>query len=125
GCRNHVRNSLEKVDGVREVHVDLEKAEATVEMDKHISIHDFQQALANDGGAYTIHEEHHHSDDHDDHGIHHHDHSTPQNSPKGKGTGVFYCPMHCEGDKTYDEPGSCPICGMDLVEEISLNSVKD
>lgn len=23
--------------------------------------------------------------------------------------------MECEGDKTYDEPGSCPICNMDLV----------
>jgi heavy metal translocating P-type ATPase len=34
---------------------------------------------------------------------------------KGKGTGVFYCPMHCEEDKTYDKPGDCPICGMDLV----------
>ena len=41
---------------------------------------------------------------------------------KGKGTGVFYCPMHCEGEKTYDEPGDCPVCGMDLVEEQNLNS---
>ena len=35
------------------------------------------------------------------------------------GTGVFYCPMHCEGDKTYDKPGNCPVCGMDLVEQPS------
>lgn len=28
----------------------------------------------------------------------------------------YYCPMKCEGDKTYNEPGSCPKCGMDLVE---------
>ncbi len=27
---------------------------------------------------------------------------------------VYYCPMKCEGDKTYDEPGQCPECGMDL-----------
>ena len=25
--------------------------------------------------------------------------------------------MHCEGDKTYDKPGDCPVCGMDLVKE--------
>jgi len=25
--------------------------------------------------------------------------------------------MHCEGDKTYDKPGDCPICGMDLIPE--------
>ena len=23
--------------------------------------------------------------------------------------------MHCEGDKLYDKPGDCPVCGMDLV----------
>lgn len=23
--------------------------------------------------------------------------------------------MHCQGDKTYDKPGDCPVCGMDLV----------
>lgn len=28
----------------------------------------------------------------------------------------FYCPMKCEGEKTYPETGSCPVCGMDLVE---------
>ncbi len=29
----------------------------------------------------------------------------------------YYCPMGCEGDKTYDEPGSCPKCGMNLVPD--------
>ena len=28
--------------------------------------------------------------------------------------------MHCEGDKTYDKPGDCPVCGMDLVEQPSV-----
>ena len=27
---------------------------------------------------------------------------------------VYECPMHCEGDKTYDKPGTCPVCKMDL-----------
>lgn len=31
-------------------------------------------------------------------------------------TTQYYCPMKCEGDKTYSEKGSCPKCGMDLVE---------
>jgi hypothetical protein len=26
----------------------------------------------------------------------------------------YACPMKCEGDKTYDEAGTCPKCGMDL-----------
>ncbi|MBL7112766.1 MAG: copper-translocating P-type ATPase [Bacteroidales bacterium] len=31
--------------------------------------------------------------------------------------GTYYCPMHCEGDKTYDKPGDCPECGMHLKKE--------
>lgn len=26
----------------------------------------------------------------------------------------YQCPMKCEGDKTYDKPGQCPVCNMDL-----------
>ena len=30
--------------------------------------------------------------------------------------GEFYCPMFCEGDKTYPKNTGCPVCGMDLVQ---------
>ncbi len=30
---------------------------------------------------------------------------------------VYQCPMKCEGEKTYDKPGKCPKCGMDLKEK--------
>ena len=29
----------------------------------------------------------------------------------------FYCPMKCEGDKVYEQPGDCPVCGMHLKKE--------
>lgn len=29
--------------------------------------------------------------------------------------GKYYCPMFCEGEKTYDKNVGCPVCGMDLV----------
>lgn len=36
---------------------------------------------------------------------------------------IYQCPMECEGDKTYDEPGECPICKMDLKEvEVENNN---
>lgn len=35
------------------------------------------------------------------------------NSSKSDGA-KYYCPMKCEGEKTYDKPGSCPVCEMDL-----------
>jgi len=36
----------------------------------------------------------------------------------------YYCPMHCEGDKMYDKPGDCPVCGMHLNKEESVMSSK-
>lgn len=43
--------------------------------------------------------------------------SIRNNSTSGSeiNTPRYYCPMHCEGDKTYDQPGNCPVCGMKLV----------
>lgn len=32
---------------------------------------------------------------------------------------TYYCPMKCEGDKTYAEKGTCPVCKMDLVEVVA------
>lgn len=32
----------------------------------------------------------------------------------------YQCPMKCEGDKTYDSPGICPVCKMDLVKVSEL-----
>jgi transcription initiation factor IIE alpha subunit len=31
-----------------------------------------------------------------------------------KDTAVYQCPMKCEGDKTYDKAGKCPVCNMNL-----------
>ncbi|GMV26728.1 MAG: hypothetical protein AMXMBFR58_27590 [Phycisphaerae bacterium] len=28
----------------------------------------------------------------------------------------YFCPMKCEGEKTYDQPGRCPVCNMKLKE---------
>ncbi|MEL0457282.1 heavy metal translocating P-type ATPase [Flavobacteriaceae bacterium SZ-1-7] len=113
GCRSHVEETLSKVDGVSNATVSLEKAEATIEMESHIPLETFQKALKEDGGRYSIHKQGEH---------HHHPESKKESQPKGKGTGTFYCPMHCEGDKTYDKPGDCPVCGMDLVEEQKLSN---
>ena len=41
GCRSHVEETLSKVDGVSKAMVDLEKAEATIEMVSHIPIEKF------------------------------------------------------------------------------------
>ncbi len=47
----------------------------------------------------------------------HKEHTSLNNNkrPSDLGTTLYYCPMRCEGDKTYDEPGDCPKCGMELI----------
>ncbi|KNB60380.1 heavy metal translocating P-type ATPase [Chryseobacterium sp. Hurlbut01] len=39
--------------------------------------------------------------------------------------GRYYCPMFCEGDKTYDSNVGCPVCGMDLVKYPDKNGESD
>lgn len=112
GCRSHVEETLSKVKGVSNASVNLEKAEATIEMESHIPIETFQGALKNEGGKYSIHNP----------GEHQHHEEKKLEKPAGKATGVFYCPMHCEGEKTYNKAGDCPVCGMDLVEERTIAS---
>lgn len=125
GCRSHVEKTLSDVEGVTSASVDLHKSEAVIEMESHIPIKRFQDALKQGGGSYSIHKpgEHHHEDDSAKvNAERSRSTKAKKEKPKGKGTGTFYCPMHCEGDKTYDEPGDCPVCGMDLVEEQKLTT---
>ena len=52
-----------------------------------------------------------------DHVIHdNHQHHHSEKSHKDS-SGEYYCPMRCEGDKVYNEPGDCPVCGMHLKKE--------
>lgn len=109
GCRSHVEEALKKAPHVTDVAVDLQKAEAVIEMDSHVSIEQLQKTLQ--GSTYSIlpSEE-----------GHKHTHEPPKQEKKAsiaKRSGIYYCPMHCEEDKTYDQPGDCPVCGMDLVEQ--------
>ncbi|SNR53506.1 Cu2+-exporting ATPase [Maribacter sedimenticola] len=109
GCRSHVEKTLANIDGVTSASVNLEKAEATLDMDSELTLATLQNAMKEDGGHYSIHE------------LGGHQHKEVKPKKIDNGNGVFYCPMHCEGDKTYTEPGDCPVCGMDLVEEASAS----
>lgn len=110
-CRAHVEEVLKNVTGITSALVDLEKAEAILEMDTHVSLEKLQEALRKDGGRYNIFPFGE---------IPHELHKAEHEKPEGKGSGIYYCPMHCEGDKTYTHPGNCPVCGMDLVEQPAI-----
>ncbi len=47
--------------------------------------------------------------------VNHSHHHVHEERSENEGKSKYHCPMHCEGDKTYDSPGKCPVCGMNLV----------
>ncbi len=49
----------------------------------------------------------------------HHEHHQHKETNPSDGKGKYFCPMRCEGDKMYDKPGDCPVCGMHLIKEES------
>ena len=112
GCRQHVEDALAAVDHIKTAEVDLDKKEATLEMDEHVSLDVLAKSL--EGSRYAIHP----------HGAQVDELAPLPTIKKAKtlkddapGTGKYYCPMLCEGDKKYDKPGDCPVCGMDLEKE--------
>ncbi|WDF58982.1 heavy metal translocating P-type ATPase [Flavobacterium sp. KACC 22758] len=123
GCRTKVEKTLNEIEGIH-AEVNLNPGEATITMDNHVATEKLQEALSA-AGNYTIEmktaenavksccsSKKEHS---------HHDHAKKAAIPHNE-TGVFYCPMHCEGDKTYNKPGDCPVCGMDLVPQIAAGT---
>jgi Cu2+-exporting ATPase len=109
GCRSHVQHTLAGIEGVTHVEVNLEEKTATLEMDHPIPLEHLKHVLESGSGKYSIGEEHDEMEIPTE--------TTPVSSPDGNGK--YYCPMHCEGDRMYDKAGSCPVCGMDLIKELT------
>ncbi|AWV98489.1 heavy metal translocating P-type ATPase [Arcticibacterium luteifluviistationis] len=112
GCRSHVQKTLSEVPGVTDVEVNFDDKSATIDMGNHIPLETFKAALEKEGGKYKIGMLNEKMEE------------VPLkvHSPTSDNNGKFYCPMHCEGDKMYDEEGNCPVCGMDLVKQASAVS---
>jgi len=109
GCKEHVEKSLTSIDGITKVEVNLPEKTALIEMENHIPIDTLKAAF--EGSTYMIHKDKPEEVD------------APQPPTKqGKENGTYYCPMRCEGEKTYSQPGDCPVCGMDLVKEVKSSS---
>ncbi|MFC3560135.1 heavy metal-binding domain-containing protein [Pedobacter jamesrossensis] len=125
GCRTKVENALNGIDGIS-AEVTLEPAEAIITMDRHFPTGKLQEALSA-AGNYAIEMEAHEPQENKPiqnssrHSHHGQGHGEAQSKVGKEYTGgVYYCPMHCEGDKTYNKSGNCPVCGMDLVTQPEL-----
>ncbi|MFD0795423.1 heavy metal translocating P-type ATPase [Mucilaginibacter litoreus] len=119
GCRTKVEQALNRIDGITAT-VTLDPPVATITMEQHIPTQELQKALSAVGN-YTIAVDTHTQENPHAHDQvypkehHHHDQHVNSNAEDSKGN--YYCPMHCEGEKTYEKPGNCPVCGMALVKK--------
>ncbi|HFC00365.1 MAG TPA: heavy-metal-associated domain-containing protein, partial [Phaeodactylibacter sp.] len=109
GCKANAEDALGNLKEVTNVVADLKKEEVEIEMTSHLSVEYLQETLLKAGLHYTI-------EPLGTKGKH----SKHQPQPVKEGNGIFYCPMHCEGEKTYDAQVGCSVCGMDLVEQPRL-----
>jgi len=114
GCRDHVQKTLEEVQGVTKVEVNLEEKSASIEMEKPIPLETFKATLEKDGGTYRIDMLHEIIDEA----------PLKKHITKPHNNGKYYCPMHCEGNKMYAKEGNCQVCGMDLVQEASISNAE-
>lgn len=131
GCRTKVEKTLNTIEGVQ-AEVNLNTQTAVITMDNHVATEKFQEVLTAVGN-YTIAMKT--SKDLEEAVVEsccsskkeydHKDHNHKKNAGRVQNTtGVFYCPMHCEGDKTYDKAGDCPVCGMDLVVQAAITATQ-
>jgi Cu+-exporting ATPase len=129
GCRTKVEKTLNEVEGVQ-AEVTLNPPLATITMDQHVPTEKFQEVLVA-AGNYTI--EMDAPKNHTETAVksccsgHKKEQDHKKETPKiqqHNANGVYYCPMHCEGDKTYNKPGDCPVCGMDLVPKIAITTAQ-
>ena len=130
GCRSSVEKALNSIKGIEAV-VSLDPPIATLLMKNHMPLVQLQETLSK-AGKYSISMEvptDTISEISNEPAI---KSCCSSNKPQEKSTvtlppnaqGKYYCPMHCEGEKVYDKPGDCPVCGMDLVKEAAIVSSK-
>ena len=124
GCQNKVEKKLNEIEGISKAKVTLNPPVAVIEMEQPIPTATIQAALFKVGN-YTIAKgkasiknpmsieaiEAIHANMERDYEKEDKLHAQQELEA------VYYCPMHCEGSKTYSQPGNCPVCGMFLVNE--------
>lgn len=113
-CKEKISELLSVVPHVEHVEVNLENKVVDITMDEHINISVLKSALENSSYGIHLPSEEIPTQESTNNV------SSIDNNPNAR----YHCPMNCEGDKTYSEPGSCPVCGMALVAELSTTSPK-
>lgn len=122
GCVASVKGKLQTNASITDVTIDKASGITEITMQEHVSLQDLQESLGGNESKYQI------STTEDKLpeqtksccSVSEYHYNQPKEINFSIKPGKYYCPMHCEGDKVYDKPGDCPVCGMDLVKQPEL-----
>ena len=117
GCVNSTTNLLKKDSAIKSVSISLEDKTIDIEMQPRLELKRLQELL--EGSEYSIAMTH----DAEAETKHNEKKEEARKAIASQEGTIWYCPMMCEGDKTYDEFGDCPVCGMDLVPKAGATSI--
>lgn len=118
GCVKTTTDLLQKDKAIQVVHISLEEQSIDIEMHPRLELKRLQELL--EGSGYQISMT---GDAQAKASFQKEKEKARQSASSQKGT-IWYCPMMCEGDKTYDSFRDCPVCGMDLVPKASATKVQ-
>ena len=109
GCKANTESALRSLPEITNAIATVKRGSLELEMTSPVPLDKLQESLDSKGLHYKIRNLGDNSE------INHK--SSHKRNEDIEGEGIFYCPMHCEGEKTYDKMRDCPVCGMDLVEQ--------
>src|SRR5699024_1434379 len=110
---------LKKDPAVKSVSISLDENTVVIEMQPRLELKRLQELLKDSGYSIAM------ANDPEAEATHNKAKEEARKKSMESNEGaIWYCPMMCEGDKTYDKPGDCPVCGMDLVPKASTSAVK-
>lgn len=121
GCEAKVKADLLKVENVTQVEVSKLNKQAIITMSSHVELENLQNALGGKDSKYQISTLSTPSKSelkNDCCAVDKKEIKAPQHNHTNQQS-KYYCPMHCEGNKTYDNARDCPVCGMDLVSQVN------
>lgn len=101
GCQKKISETLNNIEGIK-AEIDLDLNRATIYSENEVDLISLNKILQT-AGNYRL-----ETIDSTENDV-----AKPQDgiSPSS----VYYCPMECEGEKVYFQPGRCPTCNMFLV----------
>ena len=88
-CKEKIETTLNAIEAVADANVELSDGTTTLEMTAHVTLEALQQALLDADPSYRIYLPEKTGECHEN----------TASKTVVNGNGIYYCPMHCEGEK--------------------------